>query len=360
LGKVFDWRGRARTLAQARTAELRGELAQAAALFAEGGRLDEAARVMLLRGDAESDPAARLRHYVQAAAIGQARRKRASLILAMAADAPGPSLGVALRQDVLLAARDLETIGDHARAAEAYARAGDVEGEARALARAGEVDKLDALLSTQQGRDREALARRRAHEEMALLVASGRRREAAALARASDDVLRGRELAIALGDEVVVGRVGTIAVASAAVSREHVALRRRDGQVFVRDLGSRNGTTLRGLALAGEVGVGEGIELRLGDEVPLLVRPATELPSAVAIEIAGARYLAPLGPASLDVGRWRLERGEDGWVELATDEAPAAFAGSLHLGERIALLNGDALATERGAEPVLQVPGHGP
>ena len=47
-------------LAQARAAELRGELAQAAALFAQAGRLDEASRVMLIRGDGEADPAARL------------------------------------------------------------------------------------------------------------------------------------------------------------------------------------------------------------------------------------------------------------------------------------------------------------
>ena len=37
-------------LARARAAELRGELAQAATLFAEAGRADEAARVMILCG----------------------------------------------------------------------------------------------------------------------------------------------------------------------------------------------------------------------------------------------------------------------------------------------------------------------
>ena len=78
----------ARTLAQARAAELRGSCAQAAALFAEAGRLDEASRVMLIRGDGEADPAARLRHYVQAVATApeggeartQAQRKHALLV----------------------------------------------------------------------------------------------------------------------------------------------------------------------------------------------------------------------------------------------------------------------------------------
>jgi hypothetical protein len=371
-----------RVLAQARAAELRGELAEAAALFAQGGRLDEASRVMLLRGDAETDLTARLRHYVQAiatapegsTALTHARRRRALLLLAMAADATT----VPLRQDLLEAARDLEALGDPEKAAQAYARAGDVEGEARALARAGDVEKLDALLLAQQGRDREAIARRETHEQIGVLVASGRRREALQLARTSSDdavrdrargievrrvagdvvalSLRGRAMKLVLGSEVVVGRVATVAIASAAVSRQHVAVARgADGAFVVRDLGSRNGTLLRGLALAGEALVGEGIELRLGKEVPLVVQPAAELPGAVALEIGGARYVAPLGPARLDVGAWRLERGEDGWVELATDDDPPAFIGVLQLSARITLLAGDAVAVARGTDPVLTV-----
>ncbi|MGH7296163.1 MAG: FHA domain-containing protein, partial [Polyangiaceae bacterium] len=111
-------------LAQARATELRGDLSQAAVLFAEGGRPDEASRVMLLRGDAETDPSGRLQHYVQAVATapegGQARtlarRKHAELVLAMAADGASTP---ALRQDLLGAALELEALGDAARAAEA-------------------------------------------------------------------------------------------------------------------------------------------------------------------------------------------------------------------------------------------------
>jgi hypothetical protein len=392
FGRLFG-SGSQRAVAQARAAEVRGELAQAATLYAQGGRLDEAARVMLLRGDAESDPAARLRHYTQAAAAapaastvkGEARRKRAMLVVTMARDAP---MTATLRQDVLDAARDLEEIGDQERAAEAYAQVGDVEGEARALARAGDVDKLDALLDVQQGRDREAISRRAAHDEFGVLLASGRRRDAAAIARASGDDalrergrllearrvtgvvvrvrLRGVAVAIALGDEIVIGRapdpsgdarIGTIAIASAAVSRRHVAISRQAGRAVVRDLGSRNGTTLRGLALAGEVGVGdgEGVELKLGREVPLVVRPATEMPDAVSIEIAGARYVASLGPTRLGIGNWRLERGDDGWVELVTDDDPPAFAGALRLAERVSLLATDVVARARAGEPAFAI-----
>ncbi len=178
--------GTARALANAQRAELRGELAQAAALYAEAGRLDEAARVMVLRGDGEADPAVRLRHYVQAAetapagslAWAHARRKRGCHVIAMSADAP---MTETTRQDLLQAARELEEIGDAeaaAAASVAYGRAGDIEGQARALARAGDVEKLDALLLEQQGKDREALARRAAHDQVAMLLATGRRREA--------------------------------------------------------------------------------------------------------------------------------------------------------------------------------------
>jgi hypothetical protein len=376
--------GGTRTLGKARAAELRGELGQAAALFAQAGRLDEASRVMLLRGDGEMDPAVRLRHYVQALATAppgtsahtDARRKHATLVLAIAA---GETVTPALRQDLLQAGRDLEAIGEPDKAAEAYARAGDVEGEARALARAGDVEKLDALLLGQQGRDRETLARREAHEEVLALVASGRRREAVAMALASgDEAVRergrgvearrvsgevvsvsigGREMRVVLGTEVVVGRVAAIAVASAALSRQHLCIARRGSDVVVRDLGSRNGTLLRGLALVGEATVGDAIEVRLGKEVPLVVRPSTELPGAVSLEIAGARYVAPLGPARLGVGAWRLERGVDGWVELATDDDPPAFAGALRLAPRVTLLRGDAMSEERGGPAVLRVEG---
>jgi hypothetical protein len=376
----------ARLLARARAAELRGELPQAAILFAKAGRPDEAARVMVLRGDTETDAAERLKHYVQAVATApegspahaHARRKRAAFVLSAAAGAP---VTAAARHDLRDAGRELEALGEPELAAEAFARAGDVEGEARALARAGDVEKLDALLREQQGRDREAHAQRALHDQVALLLAAGRRKEAAALGQtAHDEVVRqraaalearrvasdvvtvsvrGARSALVLGDEVVIGRTAAISIASAAVSRHHVAVTRRGAGACVRDLGSRNGTTLRGLALAGELPVGDGVEVRLGDQVPLKVTPAAGPQGGWAIEIAGARFTAPLGPAMLGVGRWRLERGGDGWVALVTDDDPPAFAGGNSMAPRIELLAGDAFATARDGEPLVVVHGAG-
>ena len=132
----------------------------------------------------------------------------------------------------------------------------------------------------------------------------------------------------------------------------------------MRDLGSHNGTTLEGKGLDGEVRIGSGLELRLGNEVSLVLQPTDDLPGALAIEVAGHRYVAPLGPARLGLGSWRLERvqsagtgmgtGGDEWVELVTDDAPPAFAGGLRLSSRVTLLAGDGFATEPGGDPALR------
>jgi hypothetical protein len=91
--------------------------------------------------------------------------------------------------------------------------------------------------------------------------------------------------------------------------------------------------------------------------VSLTVRPSDELPDAVAIEVAGNHFIAPLGPAMLGVGRWRLERGADGWVELETEDQPPAFVASLQLAREVTLLTGDAIGDERGGKPLLELKG---
>src|ERR1700723_694598 len=67
LDRLF---GKTRAAATAaRRAELEGDLPRAALLWAEADRADEAARVILLRGDAETDSAKRFQLYVQAVAL---------------------------------------------------------------------------------------------------------------------------------------------------------------------------------------------------------------------------------------------------------------------------------------------------
>jgi hypothetical protein len=315
-----------------------------------------------------------------------ARRRRALLVVERATRTHMTS---PLRRDVIAAARDLDELGEHERAAEAYALAEDHEGQAGALVRAGNVDRLDALLTERQADERRARSRRDAHERFSSLLSSGQRREAAACARSSDDerlrergravearragpriirvVLCGKALTVVLGEKVIIGRApetpgdvpraGAIAVSSVALSRRHVVVERRGHDVVVRDLGSRNGTFLRGLRLEEAVTVGDGLDLELGGEVPLSLRRTDDLRGAIAIDVAAIRYVAALGMASVGVGRWCLEQGPDSWVELVTDDDPPAYAEGLRLAPRVSLLVGDAIASERGQVPQMVVEG---
>ncbi len=356
--RIFGRRSRALSLA--RSAELRGDLVRAAELFARAGRPDEANRV---------------------------RKTQALSILATAGDVPATPIG---RLQLAQAGSDLESLGEFARAAEAYGRAEDVEAQGRALARAGDIDSLDALLDADEARAREARQRLEGHELFDMAVASGQRRDAAKLARASVDralrargrdlearrlaknivrvTMGGRRTILILGNQVVLGRAsedaeapfgtegepGQIVVRSAAVSRRHLMFGRRADRIVLRDLGSHNGTMHGGERIAGEMNLDDGLDLRLGGEVTLVARPADDLPGAVAIEITGVRYVAPLGPARLGIGRWRLEcaavSGLGRWVELVTDDEPPAFAAGLRLAGRVTLLSGDVISTDRDGD----------
>ncbi|MBX3223283.1 MAG: FHA domain-containing protein [Labilithrix sp.] len=387
------WFGKGRVAAQARAAELRGDLIKAAELFGEAGDTLEAARIMLVRGDAESDARARLQLLTQAAKLAPegtdtnktARLKRAELLLALAGDA---AVSAVARHEVSEAARDLEAIGEPLKAAEAFARAGDKEGEARALQAAGDVERLEFLLSTEQHKERVSRSRDERTKDVDVMIESGRRREALEvldelLAGTPDDAplrerangLRARRalapivaveargadehqrFVLVTGDEVIVGRTdGAITVPSNAVSRQHLRISREGETVVVRDLDSRNGTQLRGINLGGALPVGDGIELRLGKEVPLRVAPSKRLEGAVEIDVSGEKYYACLGPARTPVAGLDLVAGPDGWLELAS-RGVRAFARDVELVPRATLLVGDAISTTRGGAPVLRILG---
>lgn len=385
----FDkWFGKGRVEAQARAAELRGDLVKATELFGEAGRSDEVSRVMLLRGEGETDPRARLQLFTQAARLAsaatttnrEARLKRAELLLALAGDT---TVSAVARNEVLEAARDLEAIDEPLKAAEAYARAGDKEGEARALQAAGDVERLEFLLSTEQFKERSSRARDERTKDVDLMIECGRRREALKsleeLLRTNDGDASLRERANGLtarrvtapivtiesigerwklvtGEEIIVGRTdGSIKVPSNAVSRQHLRIFREGDAIMVRDLESRNGTQLRGINLAGALAVGEGLELKLGKEVPLRLTPSKRLVGALEIDVAGDKYYAHLGPAKTPVSGLSLIAGPDGWIELDAAEGVRAFAGDVELVPRATLLAGDAVSIARGEEPLLRI-----
>lgn len=380
----------ARDLAAARAAELRGDLPRAVELYDRAGDQAEAARVMLLRAESDPNPTTRLQLLVQAeqmtpegeahdALRARARIARAKTVVLLA---KGNVLSAAIRADVLRAAKTLEESGAPEDAADAYRLSGDREAEARALADAGKIDELEALLDSAQAEERVSRAKTERLEAIDQAVVTGQRREALRLAdavlttdtsdrsardraeslrgkRIAGSVVRvdlgGRSCALVLGAEVVVGRVeGAIKVPSQALSRRHLRIARTSAGVVVGDLGSRNGTHLRGIALGGELPVGDGVDLALGGEVPLRISPADELPGAVAIEVGGARYVAPLGPAAVGGGDWELVLGAEEWVELHFARSPA-FAGDVALSSPVTLLAGDAFSAERHGSPKLRL-----
>ena len=390
----FDkWFGHgARLNAKARSAELRGELGKAAELYGEAGQPAEAGRVMLLRGDGETDARVRLQYFTHASKLApegsatnrSARLKRAELLLALAGDT---AVSAVARHEVSEAARDLEAIGEPLKAAEAFARSGDKDGEARALQAAGDVERLEFLLSSEQFKERSQRTREGKAKDIDVMIESGRRRDALValeelLRAAPEDAplrerangLRARRVlapvvaveavidgspqrfVLVTGDEVVIGRdeQSAITVPSNAVSRQHLRIARQDGVVVVRDLESRNGTQLRGINLAGAITIGDGLELKLGKEVPLRIVPSARLPGAVEISVSGETYVACLGPTRTPVAGVGLAPGSDGWLELVLDGV-RAFVGEVELMPRTTLLVGDAVTTTRATAALLRI-----
>ena len=152
---------------EAREREAAGDLAEAVTLYTDAGLLDDAARVLLLRADAEGSVEKRLAFCALAASRAQSEelkqkaRARKALIAFDMLRGRGAAF---LASEVLAAARELEDAGELERAAEAYALGGDGEGEVRALTAAGAIEKLEerlraAAAATREQRDLETCLR---------------------------------------------------------------------------------------------------------------------------------------------------------------------------------------------------------
>lgn len=346
---------------------------------------------MLLRADAERDSARRIALCGLAAktAVDAGLRRRAAARKALLGfDVLRARLGPPLESEVLAVGRELEELGELERAAEAYALAGDVESEVRALTATGDLEKLEARLgradlAERAQRDAELTLRRlddldrsgerRAALQLAKVLSTGPEAERAAdleraivarLARGPivDLELDGARVRCALADELTVGRSqATVVVASQAVSRVHLRVRRSAEGPVVEDLDTRNGTLLAGARLTGPIPVGSGLRLSLGGEIPCRLSPAGDAPwaesGAVVVEVAGERYLAPLG--EMRVGAWRLRCetvGDETFVVLRTPEGEARpLLGELELGATAELCAGDELRSVRGGPVRLRV-----
>lgn len=373
-----------------------------AAVAAEAaGNVDLAAERYALAGEAEG--AVRM-HIARAARAGTRQAEISALrdairwagnepaLLRQAAKALGRALWESLRSEGVATERDrakvreaaeLLVLGeDHQTAGEALEMIGDLQGAASAYSAGGFVEKMESTLAkddavVEQARDEaDAFANYETHMHV------GRRDEArtelaralhsAAVAGEYRRMLDQLDTALLTGGRVELKRRGKPAIVACAapkivigrdalcdlplraggVSRQHAEIDRVAGAFQLRDLDSRNGTSLAGLPLVGKVPlVGTG-RFGLGDECSidfevsegiLILRLANGLDRGTAL-IAGddgaKLVLAPLG-SGLDIifqkGRPLLGRGTT--TEVTFNDEP--------LGDlRVQLIRGDRIVAD--------------
>ncbi len=368
-----------------------GDLQAAAELYLKAELPAEAARVLLLSADAVADPERRIVICAQAARVGegtevgqQARRRKALLSYDLAVSAPGATM----HGELLTVAGELEACDEWEKAAQAYSLAGDEEAELRVLREAGAIERLESRLHEEAESRRFERDRRQLLRKITDLDSFAERREALRLAdqwletHTDEQVqhelvkIRGRLLSgplltlqvegstqrFALGSEVTLGRSGaTITVHSRAVSRQHLRLFRQDGEFFVEDLETRNGTCLAGARISGALPVREGLALQLAGQIDCNIEPRDPgLPkAALTVEVAGERYCVALGPAWILDG-WQVidaHEGADRFVVLhAAEPFEPPYLNGYRLAREIQLCWGDELTRTRQGPVVVRVP----
>lgn len=389
---IFDRFTRGGRVKTAQAKELSGHLAEAVALYIEADLPDEAARVLLLRADAERSPEQRIAFADSAArtAKDEALRKEARGRKALISfDLVRSRQGAPMRSELARVARELEEAGLLERAAEAYVLAGDDEAEVRMLTEMGAIEQLEERLKASNTESRKARAVTDARRRVTDLDRMAERRAAldaarVALAEEDDETLRdavrtiqarlitaptvrfeveGQAVHCAFGNEVTIGRGdATIVVGMRAISRVHIAIRRDGADIVVRDLDTRNGTMLAGARIHGPIPVRSGVRLELGGEVPCTIEPTSGFaqvlaPEGVIVNIANTQWIVPLG--ALVVSAWHVDhavRGSDAFVVLRTPAgATRPILGDLELAAEVELCQGDEMRATRGGPIVLRV-----
>ncbi len=285
-------------------AEAAGDLELAAERYALAGNREATARVHLARAErakTRNDEIDALRDAVHWAPVEGDWRRRACRALGEALLSRARAEGITTERDrdrVREAARLLEEAGEHRAAGEAYEALGDDRLAARAFRGGGLVEKMEDAMSRDEARADSERAVREAYADYEIAMRGGDRDGAAtALRRCVEHagkkteyrrlldelesrlitggrvvlrVRRGRQLTVASGAPISLGRdpLCDLPLRSGGVSRRHAEVDVEPGTArwVLRDAGSRNGTRMGGLAIAGTVPLlGEGA-FSLGDE----------------------------------------------------------------------------------------------
>ena len=345
---------------QAVAAEAAGNVDLAAERYGLAGENAGAVRMHLARAARAGNRLAEigaLRDAMRWAGEDPELQRQAAAALGKALYESAKAEGIATERDrtrVREAADLLVTGGEHALAGEALEAIGDHLSAANAYSAGGLVERMEVALSKDDDLANKQRDEKTAFADYETAMRIGRRDEARvelvrAVASAThageyrrkldhlDTALltagklelrrRGKPLIVACSaDKLVLGRdqLCDLTLRAGGVSRQHAEIDRDGTQFLLRDLDSRNGTSVAGLPLAGRVPlVGEG-RFGLGDECNvdfvmenerLILRVAGGLDRGVAL-IAGTEgaklELGPLG-LGLDVifqrGRPLLGRG---------------------------------------------------
>ncbi len=126
------------------------------------------------------------------------------------------------------------------------------------------------------------------------------------------------------GDELVIGRSADnpVAIPDTSVSRKHALVRKTDSGWAVSDLGSGNGTTLNGEALADETPLNDGDVIVIGDTELVYSGPGGAPAAAAEAEAPSRR--APVRTAR--TGAERPSRGRPVRTGRASEDPAAAAA----------------------------------
>lgn len=109
---------------------------------------------------------------------------------------------------------------------------------------------------------------------------------------------------------MILGRAdATITLASPLLSRRHLRLFRRAGAAFIEDLHSHNGTWLAGARISAPIPVGNSVDLLLGKEIACSIGfIGAGSSGGLSLDVAGERWLVPLGPLLVDGHACRSKR----------------------------------------------------
>lgn len=349
---------RSRGEAQAERAEVEGRFEDAARIYAELGARAEAFRVLVRAAESARDFHERRQFYTRAYAVARTEEaqnvaRKGLALCALAEFDMTPPRNDSQRARLLEAAKDLEKYGSFREAARAFKILGEKEGVERVMVLAGDIEGYEREVGADEAAERNRLRRRSAVESGETLWRSGDRAGALAALEGWLRTTPGDEEARLLLDErrallctpakveakvgelvlavvgrfpVTLGREADVSLRGAGVSREHAMIERAaDGTLTVRDNGSRNGTTLEGLPLAGTVALAEGQLIGLGSDLVLKVKERTRHATVLEVDRGmdrGRRVALLMGPWKFTLGHLRFDDAQrlvlepDGAVEL--------------------------------------------